>query len=489
MTDFFDYGLDQNLNKELADSSTGVVYDTIDSATNAGSVLSGGNITLKTLNIGGLVRQVAPSDDMQGAIDAISREGGGTVQLLAQTYSLKSVISIPSDVAIVGAGRDLTIIDCGGLNAGFLVESSSALTPKENIKIAELTVQNSAAPAGIRMGRVQFWSLVNVKTTLCSNAGIRIDEATDFLLLNCISSSNTTYGFMLTGGPGIQTQRFSLINCRATSNTLDGFNLNAQANKMFNGSLVSCYSDSNTVDGFDFNASDPSAFEMSVTSCMARSNGGIGFDVNDNCQRVRLVDCVADTNTGDGFEIDGAGTGLVNCVSGDGFDINDDATLIGNDSTQGTSSPLLQYQLTDTNQIQSYMNLHENMRTIRKTMIMQNNSGAGLRAGNVVIFDSVASGDNATTTATNGDTKVWGMADATIASTGWGRILVEGYTTLLYAANGTASLAVGDFLSTYSHAYYAKKAVSGEIAFAISLEAPTTGTAVIDAVLIKPRQI
>ena len=98
-SDIYDLGFDRGLNREIPDNSTGVVYDTIENATNAASVLSGGNLNLKTLTIGGLTRQVAPGDDIQAAIDAVNREGGGTVQLLAKTYNPTFDINLKSNVA------------------------------------------------------------------------------------------------------------------------------------------------------------------------------------------------------------------------------------------------------------------------------------------------------------------------------------------------------------------------------------------------------
>lgn len=127
---------------------------------------------------------------------------------------------------------------------------------------------------------------------------------------------------------------------------------------------------------------------------------------------------------------------------------------------------------------------------VKKYVRMKNTSGAALAAGNVVILKSVAAGNEVTTTITGGDSKVFGMAIEPINDAAWGRIQILGKTTSL-KVNGIVDIAVGDYLSTYTEAGIAKKASSGETAFAIALEAYAgdDSNGVIDALLISPRII
>ena len=486
--DIYSFGFNKSLNRDLASQQSATVYDTIQNALNAGSILSGGNLNLKSLTIGGLIKQVAPGDDIQAAIDAVSREGGGTVQLLAETYSLISDIELKSNVALVGAGRDVTILDFNDADFAIRITGAESSILK-NIVISNLTIQNSNL-TGLEIIYADFFRLENIKVTSCDIRGIRIQNSADFILINILSSFNTDAGINIRSN-GLRTvQRYSLLNCYSANNGTNGYEIFASSNDMFYGTFVGCRSSSNTADGFDFSASGTSALDVSLLNCIANANSGIGFDVDANCQRVRFFNCIADVNTGDGFESDAIGTGIYGCYSSTAYDINSSVNFIGNDAAGGGAvDPKTRIDLAESEQFQSAYNLNENTRTARRYMIMQNNSGAGLRQGNVVVFASVAGGDNITTTSTAGDTKVFGIADETIANAAWGRILIEGYTTNLYAANVDSSIAIGDYLSTYSAAYYVKKASAGQIAFAIALEAPTTGTAIIDALLITPRQI
>lgn len=61
--------------------------------------------------------------------------------------------------------------------------------------------------------------------------------------------------------------------------------------------------------------------------------------------------------------------------------------------------------------------------------------------------------------------------------------------TAYLKVDGTTDIAVGDLLSTFTSAGIAKKASTGETAFAMALEAYTTNDSagVIDALLIEPR--
>lgn len=125
----------------------------------------------------------------------------------------------------------------------------------------------------------------------------------------------------------------------------------------------------------------------------------------------------------------------------------------------------------------------------KKHLLMSNGSGASIPVGAVVILKADAAGNVVDTTSTNGSNKVFGAFVEATANATTGRVLTEGKHDSLIVANGTSSIAIGDWLSTYSHAYYAKKAVTGDMVFAMALSTPTTGTATITALLVTPRLI
>lgn len=125
-----------------------------------------------------------------------------------------------------------------------------------------------------------------------------------------------------------------------------------------------------------------------------------------------------------------------------------------------------------------------------KSIYAKNTSGGSLAIGDVVTLKAVAAGNEVTTTTTQGDDLVYGMATATIANDAFGYVQVLGKTTSL-KVDGTTDIAIGDFLGTFTTAKIAAKAGAGDMAFAIALEAYTTNDSagVIDALLITPRKI
>lgn len=482
----YDYGFNKDLNRPIETEYTGVVYDTLQNSLNASQILSGGSLTLKSLSIGGLVKQVAPGDDINTAIDAVSREGGGTVQLLAKTYYFDNDINLKENVSLIGAGSDITILDFKDGSAGI------KCTSENGVRLAHFRIRNSGNTGAINFNDADRFTIENVYALSNTNDGFFIqDGCQDFLLINCRSEQNVN-GFTLSGGgSGNVLQRFTLVNCNAFDNTGIGYKISTTTNMLFYGSLIGCRSSYNDGDGFDFSADSASAFVVTLTSCVSAANTGKGYDIGANCQRISLINCgVGVSNTGDDFEINGVNCTVIGC-EGDDFDVNSSDVMIGNSIATGTSADPNTYLNLDGVEgtlAQSDLNRNGNTRTTRRVQTLKNNSGAGVRQGNLVVLDAVASGDNIDTTATNGDMKVWGMADESISNGNWGIVLTEGFTTNLWVWNSAASIAVGDPLSAYSHAYYAKKATTGEMAFAIACEAPSTSTAIIDALIIKPRQ-
>lgn len=550
--DIYSFGFDKNLNRSLANNSTGVVYDTVQDAINTGSVLSGGNVTLKTLSIGGLVRQVAPGDDIQAAIDAVNREGGGTVQLLADTYSLTASINMKSNVLLSGVGSGITILDFGSRIFGITAigNTASSSINVSNWGINGVTVKSSAAAAVIDIDLATSWLLDNIVinnlAVTGSQKGLRINRSSGFRISNCSIVNCGGNGFEILSGNNTTTSGFILTNCDSSGNGGHGYYLNSNTNAISNWSFFNCESLVNTGDGFNITYTSGSVTNFSFNTCSSSQNGGFGYSFSANVQNVKwylLSGCLASFNTSDGYYISGGGSSqsdavFLGCISisntGSGFNIDSNVVsligcisasnssngykitgsackLIGNDGSANTGTEidisgavtaptLLGNRFSSSGNAFSEMtgssatfisdnNQVDDTQTAKKIRRMRNNSGAGLRIGNVVTLDATANGNDVTTTATNGSNKVFGMELGSPVNAAWGNILIEGYTTSLYVSNGTASISIGDWLSTYSHAYYAKKAVAGDTIFAMALSTPSTGTASINALLVSPRLI
>jgi hypothetical protein len=122
---------------------------------------------------------------------------------------------------------------------------------------------------------------------------------------------------------------------------------------------------------------------------------------------------------------------------------------------------------------------------------MKNTSGGTMTIGEVVIWKAVANGYEFDDTTTQGDDKVLGIiASGSISNNNWGYVQTIGKTVSL-KVNGTDDIAIGDFICTYTSSGIGAKAGSGDMAFAIALEAYTSNDSngVIDALLVTPRKI
>ncbi|MFZ2151692.1 MAG: NosD domain-containing protein [Minisyncoccia bacterium] len=529
----YNLGFDASLNKPIQDNSTGVVYDTTANAMNVGQILSGGQLTLKSLSIGGLVRQVAPGDDIQQAIDSVNREGGGTIQLVTGTYVFYDNIFLRSNVALIGSGADKTIIDFGGRGISININgmngksgsgnisgtegnatitgTSTAFTTEakasgyiwiqgvwyqilsitndttliitetyksttgftgfgnfyfladdiiKNVKIEGITIIDSAEPGLTSVyGDSIFIDTVFVKRCLSNN--ISFQQVSNLLIFNSKSFSADSHGFITNN-----CTNMSLINCFSYGNVGTGFYITANSGLYtVSSNIIGCVSEGNDDNGFAV----ATANAVKIIGCTSRFNDGDGIDIgsSDTVQRTTVSSCSFERNDGFGIRVASA----YNIIQGNKIFKNTNGPIV-DDGTGNTISGNSEVSPNDEKQI----------------AFMVNASGAGVREGNVVVFSSNALGNRVTTTSTNGDNKVFGMAHETTSNGSVGAVMQTGNGSL-YVTNGASSISVGDFLSSYSHAYYAKKAATGDTVFAIALEGPTTSTAVISALLVSPRLI
>lgn len=125
----------------------------------------------------------------------------------------------------------------------------------------------------------------------------------------------------------------------------------------------------------------------------------------------------------------------------------------------------------------------------KKLALFKNTSGGALAEGDAVIIKSVAGSNEVTTTTTAGDNKVWGISTGAISNNADGYICVSGITNA--KVNGTADIAIGDYLTTYTDAKILAKATAGQTAIAIALAAYTAddSSGLISVRVIPPRII
>ncbi len=117
---------------------------------------------------------------------------------------------------------------------------------------------------------------------------------------------------------------------------------------------------------------------------------------------------------------------------------------------------------------------------------MINDSGSAVARGDTAMLDATKGRNYFDTSSGGDDNQVIGMAAEAIADGARGKIQIYGPTKYL-KVNGTADIAVGDFISSYTAAGIAQKGTIGSgNCFAIACEAYTTddSSGVIDAFLL-----
>ena len=447
----------------------------------ASSVGAQGITRLRSSESLGRVIYINPGDNIQNAIETLRAEGnGGTIFLRAGTHLVEYEITGISQVNIVGAGRDSTILEFNGSATGLSYAGTNG-NELANFLLRDFTLQNSNNAAGINIDFADFWTMENVRITSCDQDGLNVDHSRDFRIFNTRADANAGEGFQFTGNATRSSLRFFLFNCLADSNTGNGFafvSTSATHMQFFN--LANCTADSNTTDGFDF-TNNSANLNASFFNCIATGNT-IGFDIaSGDCV---FIGCFSTGNSGDGFQAGIDGISLIGCFTDDLFDMAASETLLLGCNYNFTTStdPKDHINLAGVNRVSSFNNIASSTRTEKRIMRMQNTSGATINAGNVVVLKAVTSGDQITTTTTQGDDLVFGMVIAQTANNEWADVLVEGYTIQL-TVDGTTDIAVGDLLGTFTTAGIAMKAATGDMAFAMSLENFTTddSSGVIDA--------
>lgn len=462
------------------------------------------------------------------AITAAS--AGDTIYVRAGTYTESAITSSLADLTIIGEGRAKTILT--------FTTANLTLTGA-NLTLQNLQIQFSTGVMVVSGANcvLSDWNLVTsddgISFTLDTGTGSRIsnmyyyDGSSTFanhkilisqahasitgsyfylvnqggslanasvkLNANYITVAGNTFRYRLSGTNGCHlTTTTSANSCEITGNTFlcdsGSFDTGIYITGNYNNVV------GNTVREGYYGINIAGTYSNVSGNTVQSSQGGYGIGLGEHyCSATGNL--LRNTGSaGTGMKTDGGRTDCVfndNFVSGFATGIavesgSDRTTVVGNNLVNNTA------MLTDAGDRTNSAHNVGATTTLDKTMVrMKNTSGGTLNAGDLVVFKSVANGDEITTTTTGGDNKVFGMvADSSIASTAYGYIQTLGKTTAL-KVDGTTDIAIGDYISCFTTAKYGQKATTGHMAIAIALEAFITdaSSGTIDALLITPRLI
>ncbi len=464
----------------------------------------GGNLllqgaTLRTSTSFGRAATVKAGEDIRPALESLRSAGGGTLILLAGVHRPTYDIIGGSKINIVGEGIDQTIIDFGG--GAYQVKYEGTISEiLKNFKIENLTIQNSADTlGGVYINLADDFNISYVKIYSCDYKGLYQRDVQNVLVENCVFEANTGDNFYLYGTDTRQVApdyescaNITVRNCRSVSSGAAGFYLEVysvgSALKYFN--MTNCLSKDNTASGFYIVGSSPYDSFSSLIGCASDGNGAYGF----YCYlgRISFYGCAAVGNTNTGFEIGVANSpnvmmGCHTTGNSPNIDVNDNTIIIGNVIEFGAVFDSAA-AITDVDTKNSVVEGNGNAAIMasKKVIRAKNTSGGALALGDVLVLKPVAGAIEITTTTTGGDKNVFGMSLGAPSNNQWGSVLVYGQTALL-KVDGTTDIAIGDYLTTFTTAKIAQKAVTtGQMVFAVALEAYTTNdsSGVIDAYLL-----
>jgi len=368
--------------------------------------------------------------DTMMAIIALLPSQGGIIKLLSGRYSISDEVNVQRDnVFMLGEGWGTVLYVADGSNCTVVHVGTGAIRV-DGFKLAHLKVDGNAANQGTyAQGGVWLHgtALVTTYSALVDDVWIYDFFGTGLFL--DIGHYDVVRNCVIEG-----CHRHGIYGCSTTQALITGNTIknNAQTNPLDSGIYL-------------HSALRVKIEGNSIVDDQSVPTQNYGIDINHSSDTNHLI----------------VGNVIRGNVSGPITDVGKGTVMKGNSGIRDRGSEYL-----------------------------QNTSGRALALGDVVVLKAVASGQEVDTTTAQGDDKVYGMVEETIANGDFGYIQTIGETAHL-KVNGTVNIGVGDLLGTYTDAGIARQAAAGDMAFAIAREAYTgaDSNGVIDAELITPRKL
>jgi hypothetical protein len=267
---------------------------------------------------------VAPSGDIQGAINAVIAAGGGTVTITSGTASIATVLTMGSNVSVVGAGNPNTTLDlASGATGGFTNPSGawSWITVKD-IKVQGAGTSYSQDGFGIAGGALSGNNSANNVETLSDVQALNCGY--DACVFACNDGSVTScdfhnsgmndlnHGCYFSGGNSVIISGCTMSNSPYGS----GLHVNNWCN-ISGGESENNITSNNGQRGHSFTTSTSDIYDnFTINNCRADNNGatatdgGYGFSLLAGSGTIE--NCTATGNVGANYELDGLWTSTNN---------------------------------------------------------------------------------------------------------------------------------------------------------------------------------
>lgn len=450
--------------------------------------------TMRTSTGYGRTATVKAGEDIRPALESLKSAGGGTLILLAGVHRPEYNIIGASKINIVGEGIDQTVIDFGG--GAYELRYGASTGGYSNFKLADFTVRNASA-IGFVIEDCTDFQVSDIKTEDHGSTGFYILNSYRFVCARVAAESNTFTGIKMEA-TDTNCHSFDFQFCTASLNGSYGIHLSSGTTGFLHSfTIIGCRGESNGNSNlriFSGGSGTTQTYNYVVNGFHSSTPPDIDYGIDVDGLRYTVIGCTQDVGllfikcTTDGFTGPAA---VIGCTGVGSYSIDDNVSSVGN--TVEIADTIHPFEMFASNADRDAVVLGTtggSPMTEKSIHHMYNGHGSTISSGRVVVLRPSTHNDEVIMSTTLGDDRVFGMAMEAINSGERGRILVEGYTTIL-EVNGVTDIAKGDFLTCYTSTGKACKASAGDMAFAIALEAYTAdnSSGVIDAFIIKPRKI
>lgn len=233
-----------------------------------------GAIAFASVNAYCLTVNVAPSGDIQGAINQVSAAGGGTVNITSGTGTISTGLTVPSNVTINGAGNPTTTLDLSSGISTAGIESSGTWSgvTVQNIKIQGAGTSVNQNGVDLSTGTGSGGKMSNVQVLNCGLDGGKIQgnngNITSCNFHNC-GNTDLYHCFYMLGGSS------TVISGNNMNSSLNGSGLhvnNWEVND--NSESVNNTTSSNGQNGHSFTANTGNSFaNFTINGCTSDNNG------------------------------------------------------------------------------------------------------------------------------------------------------------------------------------------------------------------------
>lgn len=300
----------------------------------------------------------ANASGLQAIIDALP-SSGSSIQLGPGSHDITTTIELDGSnngvgsYVLQGMGMGITTITAAVGHSGAVLrftDTPGSQTPS-NIIIRDLTINCAQlADYGIDMSSASRCQLINVEVKNANDSGstgdgVYLNNTQNCRLENVYTHNNDRYGVFIQDGNG-NCEGNEFIRVEADTNGADGFR---GASGGINNTFVHCKSHGNTAYGFYFTTTtNNDCQQLELDHCKAYENAAGfylvgGSATTEHFESLIISNCKAFSNSGNGFELQGAEGGRIEpgirffSIMGNlAFDNDGDGLLIMNSVCHGS---------------------------------------------------------------------------------------------------------------------------------------------------------